>query len=80
MRNKNTTIPQCVQTSVNIRFILFRVYGKDLKCWYGTHRNENGNFEKNIFSSYKPNSYKYSLEEAKILSENLECDYEQLTT
>ena len=64
------------QTSVSSSFILFRIYGKDLKCWYGTHRNENQEFQKNIFSNYKLNAYRYTKEEAEILSKELNCEFE----
>ncbi len=64
------------QTSVSSSFILFRIYGKDLKCWYGTHRNENQEFQKNIFSNYKLNAYRYTKEEAQSLSKELNCEFE----
>jgi hypothetical protein len=46
----------------------FRVY-KELsdgaKLWFGTHRNENMEFEKNIFSGWRPNAYLLSKEVAE---------------
>lgn len=78
MKNDKNENKALSQTSVSSSFILFRIYGKDLKCWYGTHRNENHEFQKNIFSNYKLNAYRYTKEEAEKLSKELNCEFEPL--
>jgi hypothetical protein len=76
MNTNKTQAEQLTQDAVSSSFVLFRIYGKDLKCWYGTHRNENQEFQKNIFSNYKLNAYRYTKEEAEKLSKELDCAFE----
>ena len=46
------------------------------KLWYGTHRNENMEFQKNIFSGWKPNAYKLSKVEAEAICLKTNCQKE----
>lgn len=46
------------------------------KLWYGTHRNEDMNFQRNIFASFKPNAYNLSKKEAEEVCKKTNCQME----
>lgn len=57
----------------------FRVY-KELsdgnRLWFGTHRNDNMDFEKNIFGGWKPNAYLLSKEVASKICKEYDAKME----
>lgn len=57
--NKNTIIAHKIEDS-------------DIVLYFGTHRNSESIFQKNIFANYKPNAYKYSESEANSVLKELE--------
>lgn len=57
----------------------FRVYIKlydGNKLWFGTHRNHNMDFEKNIFGGWKPNAYLLSKEVASNICKKYDAKME----
>ena len=57
--NENTIIVHIIKDS-------------DILLYFGTHRNSESIFEKNIFANYKPNAYKYTESKANSVLKELE--------